>query len=139
MGSVAICMFNGVSAMYDAKTSKVVKLTSANFKKLVLESDEPWLVEFYAPWCGHCKSLAPEYKKVQELIGDIGKVGTLDMTEHREIGIKYDVKGFPTIKLFSNDKSNPIDYKGQRTAGALATFVKNNAEKQMDPKPREDL
>ena len=37
----------------------VIELTDSNFEKEVLKSDEPWLVEFYAPWCGHCKRLAP--------------------------------------------------------------------------------
>jgi protein disulfide-isomerase A6 len=41
--------------MYETAASKVIRLTSADFKKKVLDSDEAWLVEFYAPWCGHCK------------------------------------------------------------------------------------
>ncbi len=43
-----------VQAMYDSASSRVVTLTAANFKSTVLDSDEMWFVEFYAPWCGHC-------------------------------------------------------------------------------------
>lgn len=43
--------------------SDVIELTESNFDKLVIKGDEIWIVEFYAPWCGHCQSLAPEYKK----------------------------------------------------------------------------
>lgn len=43
-----------VSAMYESASSRVVNLDAANFKSMVLDSDEMWFVEFYAPWCGHC-------------------------------------------------------------------------------------
>lgn len=52
---LCICLTEQVSAMYETAASKVIRLTSADFKKKVLDSDEAWLVEFYAPWCGHCK------------------------------------------------------------------------------------
>jgi len=48
-------------------TDDVVQLTSANFDQ-VMKSDELWLIEFYAPWCGHCKSLAPEWKKAAKAL-----------------------------------------------------------------------
>jgi protein disulfide-isomerase A6 len=49
-------------ALYPS-SSDVIELTPSNFNKLVINSDEVWVVEFYAPWCGHCKSLVPEYTK----------------------------------------------------------------------------
>lgn len=52
----------GSLALYDS-SSDVVDLTPSNFDRLVTNSDEVWIVEFYAPWCGHCKNLVPEYKK----------------------------------------------------------------------------
>lgn len=45
------------------QSTDVIELTQSNFEKLVLKSDEIWIVEFYAPWCGHCQQLVPEYKK----------------------------------------------------------------------------
>lgn len=55
-------MAGSATAFYDSY-SDVVELTPHNFDRLVTNGDEVWLVEFYAPWCGHCKNLVPEYKK----------------------------------------------------------------------------
>jgi len=64
-----------------SKDSKdVIELTDENFDKTVLNSEDMWLVEFYAPWCGHCKNLAPEWATAAtELKGKI-KLGALDAT-----------------------------------------------------------
>lgn len=64
-----------------SKDSKdVIELTDENFDKLVLNSEDMWLVEFYAPWCGHCKNLAPEWAAAaNELKGKV-KLGALDAT-----------------------------------------------------------
>ena len=43
-----------VHAMYESASSKVISLTASDFKKKVVDSKEPWIIEFYAPWCGHC-------------------------------------------------------------------------------------
>ena len=58
----------------------VIELTDQNFDKLVLESNDMWLVEFFAPWCGHCKNLAPHWASAAtELKGKV-KLGALDAT-----------------------------------------------------------
>lgn len=57
-------------------------MTKDNFDELVMKSKDLWFVEFYAPWCGHCKALAPEYEKAAKSLEGIVKVGAVDMTEH---------------------------------------------------------
>lgn len=84
--------------------SKVVKLDKNNFKNLVLNSKEIWLVEFFAPWCGHCKSLAPEWEKAAKALEGIVKIGAVDMTTDEEAGRPYGIQGFPTIKFFGENK-----------------------------------
>lgn len=57
-----LLLIASANCMYSS-TSDVVELTPSNFDKLVTNSDHIWVVEFYAPWCGHCKNLKPEYEK----------------------------------------------------------------------------
>jgi len=101
----------------------VVKLTASNFKKLVLDDkDSLWLVEFYAPWCGHCKQLAPSYEVAAKQLKGVVKLGAVDMDEEQSVGAPYNIQGFPTIKWFGFDKQNPKDYSGARDADGMRKF-----------------
>lgn len=106
----------------------VVELTESNFAKQVLESDDVWLVEFFAPWCGHCKNLAPEWAKAAtELKGKV-KLGAVDATVHQNLASRYGVNGYPTIKYFPagrKDSSSAEDYDGGRTSNDIVTWALN--------------
>jgi protein disulfide-isomerase A6 len=117
---VAIC--SQATAFY-AKTSGVIILDSKNFKKEVINSDELWLVEFFAPWCGHCKALKPVWEKVAKALKGVVKVGAVDMDADPQAGAPYDVKGFPTIKFFGADKKSPEDYQGGRDENSIVQYV----------------
>jgi protein disulfide-isomerase A6 len=118
----------GCAAFYEGK-SDVVELTPANFDEKVLKSDGLWLVEFYAPWCGHCKSLAPEWKKAAKALKGSVKIAAVDADKHRELGTKFGVSGFPTIKVFGADKTKPTEYDGGRTADAIVKTALAEAQK----------
>lgn len=109
----------GVANALFSASDDVVELTQSNFASKVTKSDELWIVEFYAPWCGHCKSMAPEYKKLAKELKGTVNVGAVDMTQHQSVGAPFGIKGFPTIKIFGFNKQKPIDYNGQRTADAM--------------------
>mmetsp|Transcript_33463 Transcript_33463/g.30453 ORF Transcript_33463/g.30453 Transcript_33463/m.30453 type:complete len:95 (-) Transcript_33463:388-672(-) len=85
-----IALFSGAFSLYGSN-SKVVKLDSNNFRDKVINSKEVWFVEFYAPWCGHCKNLAPEYEKLANALDGIIKVGAVDMTTDQQVGAPYNV------------------------------------------------
>jgi protein disulfide-isomerase A6 len=92
--------------------TEVVELTDVNFDALVLEGKEHWLVEFYAPWCGHCKNLAPEWKRAATSLKGSGmRLGAVDATVATAIASKYDIKGYPAIKLFTAGGKKVIDYQ----------------------------
>lgn len=60
-------MFVGSLALYDSR-SDVIDLTESNFDRLVTQSDEVWIVEFFAPWCGHCQQFVGEYSKAAKAL-----------------------------------------------------------------------
>ncbi|KAK7379184.1 hypothetical protein VNO80_04637 [Phaseolus coccineus] len=107
-----------------ASADDVVALTEDTFEKEV-GKDRAALVEFYAPWCGHCKRLAPEYEQLGTSFRKVKSVliAKVDCDEHKSVCTKYGVSGYPTIKWFSKGSLEPRKYEGARTAEALAGFV----------------
>jgi len=111
-----------------------VTLTAENFDEKVMKSKEIWMVEFYAPWCGHCKDLEPEYKSAaSQLRGQKVNLGLVDATAEEELARRFEVKGFPTLKIFNyglqNKKdSKAQDYNGARTSAAIVDYLTNLAE-----------
>lgn len=104
----------------------VVDLTSKNFDSVVLQSGKPALVEFFAPWCGHCKTLAPVYEEVGQAFASVSdkvSVAKVDADEHRDVGRRFGVQGFPTLKWFDGKSDKPEDYKGGRDFESLTSFI----------------
>ncbi|GJP30345.1 hypothetical protein CLOM_g757 [Closterium sp. NIES-68] len=100
----------------------VVALTDTTFPQ-VLKDNKHVLLEFYAPWCGHCKSLAPEYKVAAAKLKEFGVVlAKVDATKYADLSEKYNVEGFPTIVFVSNGETKP--FNGGRTSADIVSWVK---------------
>ncbi|KAG2311098.1 hypothetical protein Bca52824_022655 [Brassica carinata] len=100
----------------------VVVVKERNFTD-VIENNEYVMLEFYAPWCGHCQSLAPEYAAAAtELKGDGVVLAKIDATVENELAHQYSVQGFPTILFFVDGEHKP--YTGGRTKDTIVTWVK---------------
>ena len=114
------------SSLYSS-AGPVVMLTESNFKKEVLDSKDIWLIEFFAPWCGHCKGFAPEYEKAARALKGVFKIGAVDADSQKSLGAQFGISGFPTVKFFGANKSKPEDYQGQRTADAIISYMFDKA------------
>jgi len=114
-------------ALYGSNTAVDIITSKDDFKNRVTKSDDLVFVEFFAPWCGHCKNLAPEWEKAAKALSGVVKLAAVDATipDLASLAQKYGVQGYPTIKAFSGKGSNPTDYQGPRDAkGIVAAALK---------------
>jgi protein disulfide-isomerase-like protein len=108
-----------------ALASDIITLTSKNFEHETQASTGSttgdWIVKFYAPWCGHCKHMQPDYEALaKDLLGDVN-VAEVDVTANRDLGRRFNISGFPTLKFLR--QGNTYDYRGPRTTADMKHFV----------------
>jgi len=115
-----------------ASTSDVVTITDANFDQLT--SKGAWLLEFYAPWCEHCKKLAPTYEQLATSLKGKVNVGKIDCTEQTGLSRRFGIRGYPTIKFLKNGQV--YEYKGDRSQDDFVKFVNEGYTKvEVSPLP----
>ncbi|KAH8275203.1 hypothetical protein KR026_001993 [Drosophila bipectinata] len=122
----AAVLLLGFIAIASGAEQDVLELGDDDFSS-TLKQHETTLVMFYAPWCGHCKRLKPEYAKAAELVKDDDppiKLAKVDCTEAgKETCSKYSVSGYPTLKIFRQDEVSQ-DYNGPREANGIAKYMR---------------
>lgn len=81
---------------------EILKVSSAEFKKEVLESEIPVLVDFYADWCGPCKMMSPIIEEIAENLNGKVKIAKINVDEEADLAIEYEVSSIPTFLLIKN-------------------------------------
>uniref|UniRef100_A0A6I8Q0F1 Protein disulfide-isomerase n=1 Tax=Xenopus tropicalis TaxID=8364 RepID=A0A6I8Q0F1_XENTR len=114
-----------VTAGTQAAGSDVLDLTDDNFESTVSQHSI-LLVEFFAPWCGHCKKLAPEYEIAATKLKGTLSLAKVDCTANSNTCNKYGVSGYPTLKIF-RDGEDSGSYDGPRTADGIVSTMKKQA------------
>ncbi|XP_064178753.1 protein disulfide-isomerase A2 isoform X1 [Anguilla rostrata] len=108
----------------------VIVLHINNFAR-ALNENKLLLVEFYAPWCGHCRALEPEYAKAAGILKNESseiRLGKVDATEEKELAEEFEIGSFPTLKLFKDgERENPIGFSGKRNAKGIVQWLKRRS------------
>jgi protein disulfide-isomerase A1 len=124
MSNKILLLVLALTSVFSAELDEgVIVLTDGNFDE-ELAKHPNILVEFYAPWCGHCKKLAPEYAGAAGILAENDPpypLGKLDATEHKAVAEKFGIQGFPTLFFFKNGEK--MEYTGGRTKDAIVSWV----------------
>jgi thioredoxin 1 len=102
----------------------VTEVTDTNFQAEVLEAGTPVLVDFWAPWCGPCRMVAPVVEEIAKERGDALKVVKMNVDENQHTAIEYDVMSIPTLILFSN---------GEVAKKVIGAYPKRKLEAELEP------
>merc|ERR1712119_47885 len=116
----------------DNSDPKAVKVAVAkNFEELVTENTKDVLVEFYAPWCGHCKKLTPIYDELGEKMAEENvEIVKMDATAN-DVPPEFDVKGFPTLYWLPKGTKKPVSYNGGRELDDFVKYIAENASDEL--------
>jgi thioredoxin 1 len=100
------------------------EVTDANFQAEVIEADVPVLVDFWAPWCGPCRMVAPVVEEIAQERGDQLKVVKLNIDENQNVAMQYNVMSIPTLMLFRN---------GEVAKTVIGAYPKRKLEAELEP------
>jgi len=119
LSSLSVCLLLSTLSVVAKGESSVLSLTKELFDQKLKEG--PMLVEFFAPWCGHCKHLEPIYEQLATQLKGKITIAKVDCTVEKELQQIHSIRGFPTIKLFKDGAV--LDYKGGRDVTSFVAYL----------------
>lgn len=104
-------------------SANVKEFTTGNWEQEVLKSEIPVLVDFWAPWCGPCRALAPTIDKIAEQFAGKVKVGKLNTDDNSDLAVRYGISGIPQVLLFKGGDDPKERMVGLQSEGALVKVI----------------
>jgi len=116
----------------DWDATPVKTLVSSNFEQVAKDKSKDVFVKFYAPWCGHCKAIAPIWDQIGQKYSDKGDlvIAKVDSTKNEIDGI--DIEGFPTIKMFKKETNEEIEYVGKKDLESMVKFIETGEQEEAE-------
>merc|ERR1712087_436872 len=113
--------------MGPAEQGAVTVLVGSNYDRIVNDESKDVLVKYYAPWCGHCKALAPTWDQLGEDVKDIEDlvIAKFDATANEVAGLE--IKGYPTLKYYSKADKSGADFNGGRELDDIKKWLSENS------------
>jgi thioredoxin 2 len=103
-----------------------VELDEAGFERHIANNDVPVVVDFWAPWCGPCRMMAPEYEKAAAMLEPNARFATVNTEEAQGLAQRFNIRSIPTIALFRGGREIARQ-SGAMGAAAIADWVRANA------------
>lgn len=105
--------------------SEIVSVTDESFEADVLQAEGPVLVDFWAPWCGPCKMIAPLLEELAGVYGDKIKICKMDVDSNKATPAKFNIRGIPTLTIFKGGNAESTKV-GALSRAQLTDFIDSN-------------